>query len=117
MRGCQACRELDVDADDEVASLGGLLRLGHAKIRVLFCPGRAGGTAAADVELFAVDCLDGSAPACEGFFEVEFDNVFDVVAFAGEEGVVFLNTIVSFSLCDLTGWSIELTSETMKCKS
>jgi hypothetical protein len=40
--------------------------------------------------LFAVDRLDGSSPACEGFFEVEFDDVFDVVAFAREEGVVFL---------------------------
>jgi hypothetical protein len=41
--------------------------------------------------LFAVDCLDGPPPAGEGFFEVEFDDVLDVVAFAGEEGMRFLH--------------------------
>lgn len=100
LRRCEARGELDVDADDEVAPLGWLLRLGHAQIWVFFCPGRAGGAAAADVELLAVDCLDGSAPACEGFFEIELYDVFDVVAFAGEEWVVFLNTIVSFFFCN-----------------
>ena len=40
--------------------------------------------------MFAVDGLDGSAPAGEGFFEVDFDRVFDVVAFAGEKRMWFL---------------------------
>ena len=50
----------------------------------------AGGAAVADGELLAIDCLDGAAPAGEGFFEIEFDGVFDVVALTGEEGMWFL---------------------------
>jgi hypothetical protein len=42
--------------------------------------------------LLAVNGLHGAAPAGESFFEVEFDDVFDVVAFAGEEGVGFLES-------------------------
>jgi hypothetical protein len=40
--------------------------------------------------LFAIDGLDSSPPSSKGFFEIEFDDVLDVVAFAGEEGVCFL---------------------------
>lgn len=59
-------------------------------MRVSFCPGGAGGSAAAHAELFAIDSLDGAAPAGQGFFEVELDGAFDVVAVAGEERVGFL---------------------------
>ena len=90
LRTRQAVGELDLNAYHEVAPLIGLLRFGHAEVGVSFRPGRACGAAAAYAELLVVDCLDGAAPACEGFFEVELDYVFDVVAFAGENCVWFL---------------------------
>ena len=38
----------------------------------------------------AVDGGYGTFPACERFFEVEFDYCFEVIAVAGEDGVGFL---------------------------
>lgn len=87
----QACGELDFDTYNEIASFCWLLALWHTEVWVLFSPCRSRGSTAAYIELFAIDCLDGSPPACEGFFEVEFDDVLDVVAFAGEEWVDFLD--------------------------
>lgn len=86
----QAGGKLDLDAHDKVAPLAGLLALRHAEAGEPFGPGWSGGPTAADRELLAVDGLYGAAPAGERFFEVQFDDVFDVVAFAGEEGVFFL---------------------------
>jgi hypothetical protein len=82
--------ELYPDTDDEVAALGGLLALGHAEVREALCEGRACGAAAADGELLAVDGLDGSFPASESLFEVEVDDMLDVITFADEEWMVFL---------------------------
>jgi hypothetical protein len=102
LRTRQARREFDLDANDKVASIGGLLRLRHAKVRVSFCPCWTGRAATANVELFAVNGLYGSSPAGEGFFKVEFDGVLDIVAFAGEEGMCFLSSMISAMLigCD-----------------
>lgn len=98
LRTRQARRELDLDANDKVASVGRFLRLRHAEVWVSFCPCWTGRAAAANVELLAVDGLHGSSPTGEGFFEVEFDGVLDVVAFAGKEGMCFLSSTVSLVL-------------------
>jgi hypothetical protein len=42
--------------------------------------------------------LHGAAPAGEGFLEVELDDVFDIVAFAGEERVGFLDVALVVKL-------------------
>lgn len=94
----QTIRELDLDPDHEISTLVGLLALRHTQVWVAFCPVGTRGPAAADAELLAVDGLHGAAPAGQGFFEVEFDGAFDVVAFAGEEGVGFLGGGVSVCL-------------------
>lgn len=91
LRG-QASRELDLDADYKVTALVRLLALGHAQLRVSFCPCGTRGTAAAHTELLAVDGLYGASPAGQGFFEVEFDGALDVVAVASKEGVGFLGS-------------------------
>jgi hypothetical protein len=92
---CQARRELDLDTDNEIASVGWLLRFGHAEVGIPLCPGWSGRSAAADIQLLAVDCLYGPSPASESFLEVELDRVLDVVAFAREQGMRFLKAEVS----------------------
>jgi hypothetical protein len=86
----QTCRELDFDANDKVAPLGWLLRLWHSEVRIFLCPCWTCRPTTANVELLVVDGLDRSSPACECFFEVEFNDALDVVAFAGEECMRFL---------------------------
>lgn len=91
----QGCWEFNVDADDEVAPLAGLLALGHSEVGEALCEGWTGWAGAADADLLAVDGLHGARPARQGLFEVELDGVLDVVAFAGEEGMCFLFSNVS----------------------
>jgi hypothetical protein len=88
--GGQAGGELDLDSNDKVAALCGLLALGHAQVGVALCPCRSRGPATSYAELFTVDCLNSAPPAGKRFFEVEFDGALDVVAFACEERVWFL---------------------------
>lgn len=80
--GCQAARELDLDAYDEVAALAGLLALRHAQagvaIRVLW----RRGTRRLDRDVLAVDGLDRSGPAGEGLLEVDLHDVLEIVALA-----------------------------------
>lgn len=89
----QRCRELDAYAHDEVAALVGLLALWHSEIRETFGEGRSGRSATADGYLLSVDRLYGPSPASKGFFEVKFDDVLDVVAFAGEKRMGFLRDV------------------------
>lgn len=86
----QTCRELDLDADNEVASFVWFLALGHAQVGVAVFVSWRCGTAGADANLLAIDCLDGSGPAGQGFFQCDVDVVDDVVAFALVQGVFFL---------------------------
>lgn len=92
---CQACRELDLHTNNEISALIRLLGFGHAQVRVSFCPVGAGRTTAANAELFAIDGLYSSAPAGQGFFEIEFDDMLDIVAFASEHCVGFLMKLLA----------------------
>lgn len=89
----QAGWELDLDANNEVTPLSGLLALRHTQVGVPLRPRRPCGPAAAYAELLAIDCLYSTAPAGQGFFEVEFDRTLNIVAFASEERVGFLFVI------------------------
>jgi hypothetical protein len=95
------CRERlgepDAHADDEVTAFAGFLALRHAEAGEALREVGACGTTAADGNLLPVNGLDGPLPAGKGFLEVELDDVLDVVAFAGEEGMCFLCDI-SFSV-------------------
>jgi hypothetical protein len=59
----QTSREVDLDANDEVASFVWLLALGHAEVGVTISEGWWCGTAGTDADLFAVDGFYGSCPA------------------------------------------------------
>lgn len=111
----QCCRELDPDTNNEVTALCRFLALRHTEVRIPFLERWAGRAGAADLELLAVDGLDGSAPAGKRFFEVDIDGVPDVVAFSFEEWMWFLKHNVSIR--KLVEWVTGLTSFTMKCKS
>lgn len=93
MRG-QTCGELNLDADDKVASFVRLLALGHAQVGVAVFVGGRCRTARADADLLAVDGLYGSGPAGQGFFQCDVDVVDDVVAFALVQGVIFLFSLL-----------------------
>ncbi len=59
----QGCGKLDVIFDDEVSSLTRLFRDGHAEARVRVRATGLGWTTFVEVQLFAVDGVDGSLPA------------------------------------------------------
>ena len=86
----QASRILDLNLYNHIPSLRRLSTLRHALMRERFLEARACRPATGNDLLPAVDGIYGTAPACEGFFEVEFDYSFEVVAVAGEDGVGFL---------------------------
>jgi hypothetical protein len=71
----QSRGKLDFDSHNEIAPLRWLLALWHALVGESLCPGRLCRTAVGDLQLLSVDCLDVLLPACEGFFEVDFDVV------------------------------------------
>jgi len=79
--GCQACRELDFDTNDEIASFIWLLALGHAQVGVAIFVCWWCRAARADTNLLAIDGLDSSGPASEGLFQCDVDVVNEVVAF------------------------------------
>jgi hypothetical protein len=84
LRRSQACRVLDLDADDEVAPLRGRLALRHTLSREAFFESGLRGSCAGDVDLLAVDRGDLARPAGQGFLQVDLDDVADIVVFAGE---------------------------------
>jgi hypothetical protein len=93
----EARRELDAHTHNKVTTFSRLFALRHTEVREPLSEIRTRRTAAADLKLLPVDCLHSPLPAGQGFFEVEFDDVLDVVAFSGEEWMRFLR-VVSFDL-------------------
>ena len=83
-------REFDSHTDNEITTLVGLLALWHAKTGEMLCEVGPRWTTAADWNLFPVNGLNSSLPAGQGFFEIEFDDMLDIVAFAGEKRMWFL---------------------------
>lgn len=79
---CQACRELDFDTNNEIASFVWLLTLGHTQVGVAIFVCWWCRAARADTNLLAIDGLDSSGPASECLFQSDLDVVDEVVAFA-----------------------------------
>ena len=112
----QASRILNLNLHNHIPSLRRLSTLRHALMRERFLEAGPRRPATGNDLLPAVDGGNGTAPACEGFFEVEFDYRFEVVAVAGEDGVGFLCGMLVYSMgLDVKGE--KLASVTMKCRS
>ena len=83
----QARRELDINPNDQVASLVGFLRYRHAPAWIpLFVAGLRRSWLG-DSDRFAVDGADDPLPARESFLEGEVDGGDEVVAVSFEVGV------------------------------
>lgn len=88
----QTCRKLDLHLHNHVSAfvLVLALTLRHAKMREGFSVAWWCGSAAAYWDLLAVDGRYRSLPACEGFFEVQLDDGYEVVVLAFEQRVFLL---------------------------
>ena len=83
-------RKFDLEGDDEVAPLALFLALGHAETRVALFGAGLGRTRARDGQLTSVDGRHGPLPPRERFLQIQFDGRSQIVAFALEDGMLFL---------------------------
>lgn len=76
--------EFDAHADNEVTALVRFLAFRHPKTGEPFCKVGSCRAAATNRNLFSVNRLNGSVPAGQSFFQVEFDDMLYIIAFAGK---------------------------------
>lgn len=89
---CQAFWKLDLHLHDHVSPFVFVftLVLRHTEVREGFSEAWWCGATAPYGDLFSVDGRYRSLPACEGFFEIQLNNGYEVVVLALEKRVFFL---------------------------
>lgn len=87
---CQGRRKVDLVPDDEISPLAGLLGDGHAEAGIsLFAIG-VGRAALFEVQLSTVNGRHLPSPSCQCLLKIESHDVDNIVVFALEKRVFFL---------------------------
>ena len=90
LRGSQASRELDVHADNKVATFTGFSGDGHSQVRIMFLVVRLRRTWLRDTDGLALDRGHNALPTSQSFFEGQVDCCNEIVAHTLEIGVLDL---------------------------
>lgn len=96
----QAGRELDIDANNQITTVAGLLGDHHTPAGVPFLVAGLGRSWLGNTNRFAVNGAHDALPARQGFFESKVDGCHEVVTGALEGRVLLLWNMLATTPCE-----------------